>query len=347
MLFFKKAIVKEVMPPVPPTVFAASVTFIRDVASTACSFIPTTVVIAATDTKVAAARLLEALASSIPKSTAEAKVAAYEYARDVASSIEFNVPDSLKSMIGGHVAGILIFLMLMFTAVLFVLVTQTSTTDDSHQISKASTKVDDEGSSTAPFSSGSSSGSSLDEESTQDEDDAYRYDNEVVHINSTPSMIPSPEKLPGIATLQDVTTAELDNLDAGDTTPGCVDEDDDLSDLSVTPSFEELIRVDTNDHTTTDLLDHVTPKTPDRDWKRERPAEANTPITNPASVSGSSDNDYGISASKYASFTPTRRDSSSSSKMSPLRRGLSSTKMISMKNLSSPLRVSTRKLVSK
>ena len=382
MLFFKKAIVEEVMPPIPPTVYAVSLNFIRDVAFSICSYVPPSVVDAAMDTKVAVAGLLEGLGSSIPRSIEVAKVAAHQYSRDVASSIGSNVPDDLKSILGANdVAGSTIFLamllstLLMLAVLRFVFAVPSSTTYDSRHITKedSDNKVSDEGSSTAPFSGGSSSGSigsSLDGDisTPRDEDDVDKVeldsssldgdastprdeddvplndddedDEEETYVVSVASYAPS---VISSSPFHDVDAAKLDNAQrAGPSTqhartipsvgPYDGGDDDDLSDLSVSPSFEMLIKIEQDD----DGDGISPPKTPDCD---RRAASAVASV-----VSGISDDgdvsSGGASTSGPPSSTPTR---SGGSKMTQnLRRGLSS---VSLKSLGTPLRISSRKVV--
>ncbi len=298
MLFIKKAIVE---PPVPPTAFAATVTFVRDVASSAYSLIPPSAATAATDAKVASARVLERLYSHIPSRPASgARVAAHEYAREVASSIGSCLPDAtrrvveLKSNVVAHVADNRIYLLSMLFAlfaVLLVLAIPLWTDEDSTQVTKkAATEVEDECSTTT------SSGSSLDGgASTQDGSDAPCYDDD-------------------------------DNDD----------NDYVVSSPSMTPSFEEFLKIAVHDVTSVSFP----PKTPKGSWKKE--GSTSTPTTTAASISGSSDNDD--ASSRSAASTPTR--------YSQLRKGLSSRSNLkkalsSSKKLSSPLRLSSRKLVFK
>lgn len=306
MLFFKKAIIE---PPVLPTVYAAAYTFVRDVASSASSLIPPSAATAATDAKVATARVLEHLYAHIPSCpTAAARVAAYEYAHEVASSIGSCLLDAtrrvleLKSNVVAHVADNRIYLLSMLFAlfaVLIILAIPLSTDEDSAQATKkAVTEVEDE-CSMPPSSSSCGCDSSLDGgASTQDGSDAPSFDND-----------------------------DDDNND---------DNNYVVSSPSTTPSFEEFLKIAVHDVTSICFP----PKTPKGSWKKEGSTSA--PTTTAASISGSSDNDD--ASSRSAASTPTQYSQlrKGLSSRSNLKKALSSSK-----KLISPLHLSLRKLVFK
>ena len=346
MLFFKKAIVEEIVAaPVQPTAYSysAAVNFIRDAAS---SVIPPTAV---AEAKVAAARLLNQLVSSVP-SRATAKDAAFAYARDVASSIGSRVPDDPTRAVSLLVAEnkvLLLSLIFALFAVLLVRSIPSSSSDGLQEQIKEGTK--EEGTkdaqseeitkdevSTAPLSSTSGSGTHL--------------NGDEVAVGPFSEILGSGNSIDGLSTSQDAPCYEDDDDDEEEDAEDYV-----VSTPSMSPSFEEFLKIAVHDarkilddarEESTESADvsagssfPAPPQTPVTEWKKEGLTRADTPMTASASVSGSSDD--GSAAKSAASTTPTRRYSQLKKSLSngQIKRTLSNSKIFR-----SSLRSSARKL---